>query len=281
VCPRYVAADPFEGGKQAVAECWRNLTAVGSLPLALTDNLNFGSPERPEVMGQFVRAVAGIAEACHALDFPVVSGNVSLYNETDGRAILPTPAIGGVGLLEDWRAAAALAFKAEGEAVLLAGAPHNWGAWLGQSLYLRELHGLESGSPPPVDLAQEKRVGDFVRGAIRDGLVTAAHDLADGGLAVALAEMAMASGIGASLELPEDAEPVAALFGEDQNRYLLTVTKEAQEILLRRSAAAGISLLRIGKTGGAQLRLGELAQIAVSELRDRHEGWFPVFMGEA
>ena len=194
---------PFEGGKQAVAECWRNLTAVGATPLAVTDNLNFGNPEKPEIMGQLVRAIEGIGEACRALDFPIVSGNVSLYNETNGEAILPTPAIGGVGLIDDWRKSATLAFKAEGEAILLAGAPPGWGTHLGQSLYLREILGREDGPPPPVDLAHEKRVGDFVRGLIRDGLVTAVHDLSDGGLAVALAEMAMASGIGATVDEPD------------------------------------------------------------------------------
>ena len=160
------------------------------MPLALTDNLNFGNPERPEIMGQLVGCIRGIGEACRALDFPVVSGNVSLYNETNGRAILPTPTIGGVGLLDDFRASATLAFKAEGEAILLVGETQGW---LGQSLYLREICGREEGAPPPVDLAAERRHGEFVRALIRDGLVTAVHDLSDGGLLVALAEMAMAS----------------------------------------------------------------------------------------
>ena len=199
VTPRYCEADPFEGGKQAVAEAWRNLTAVGAQPLAITDNLNFGNPERPEIMGQFVGCVRGIGEACRALDFPVVSGNVSLYNETNGRAILPTPTIGGVGLLDDFTKSMTLAFKAEGEAILLIGETHGW---LGQSLYLRDICGREEGAPPPVDLAAERRHGDFVRGLIRDGMVTAVHDVSDGGLLVALAEMAMASGIGAVLEAP-------------------------------------------------------------------------------
>ena len=225
VTPRYVEADPFEGGKQAVAECWRNLTAVGAKPLAVTDNLNFGNPERPEIMGQLVRAIEGIGEACRALNFPVVSGNVSLYNETNGRAILPTPTIGGVGLIDDWRRTATLAFKSGGEAILLAGAPPGWGTWLGQSIYLREMHGREEGAPPPVDLGHERRVGEFVRALISEGLVTAVHDLSDGGLAVALAEMAMASGIGAIVRQP-DGDPAAAFFGEDQGRYLLTAPDE-------------------------------------------------------
>src|SRR5215208_3572381 len=173
VTPRYCEADPFEGGKQAVAEAYRNLSAVGALPLAVTDNLNFGNPERPEIMGQFVGCVRGIAAACKALDFPVVSGNVSLYNETQGRGILPTPTIGGVGLLEDFSKSATLAFKAEAEAILLiGGAP----GWLGQSLYLRDVCGREEGAPPPVDLAAERRHGDFVRGLIACGQATAVHD---------------------------------------------------------------------------------------------------------
>jgi len=280
VTPRYVEADPFEGGKQAVAECWRNLTAVGATPLAVTDNLNFGSPERAEVMGQFVRAVEGIGTACRGLDFPIVSGNVSLYNETHGEAILPTPAIGGVGLIDDWRKGATLAFKAEDETILLAGAPREFGAWLGQSLYLREVLGREEGAPPSVDLEHERRVGDFVRGLVAGGLVTAVHDLSDGGLAVALAEMAMASGIGANVEPPSDASRAALYFGEDQGRYLLTARTEVRDILNERAAAAGISLPRIGVTGGAELVLGGARPLAISQLRERHEGWFPRFMGE-
>ena len=185
VTPRYCAADPFEGGKQAVAECWRNLTAVGAEPLAVTDNLNFGNPEKPEIMGELVGAIRGISEACRALAFPVVSGNVSLYNETNGVAIPPTPAIGGVGLLADIDSAATIAFKAEGEIILLAGAPSSLGTHLGQSIYLREILGREEGPPPPVDLAGEKATGDLVRALIRARLLTAVHDLSDGGLAVA------------------------------------------------------------------------------------------------
>ncbi|MGA7267902.1 MAG: phosphoribosylformylglycinamidine synthase subunit PurL, partial [Aestuariivirga sp.] len=169
VTPRYVEADPFEGGKQAVAECWRNLTAVGSLPIAITDNLNFGNPERPEIMGQFVKAIEGISAACRALDFPVVSGNVSLYNETNGQGILPTPAIGGIGLLEDLTRMATLAFKSAGDEILLIG---GHGTHLGQSIYLREVLGREDGAPPPVDLAVEKRNGDFVRNLINTSQVS-------------------------------------------------------------------------------------------------------------
>src|SRR5215216_118709 len=220
VTPRYCEADPFEGGKQAVAEAWRNLIAVGARPLAVTDNLNFGNPERPQIMGQLVGCIRGIGEACKALDFPVVSGNVSLYNETNGRAILPTPTIGGVGLLDHFEKSATLAFKAAGDALLLVGETQGW---LGQSIYLRELCGREEGAPPPVDLALERRTGEFVRDLIRERIVTAVHDVSDGGILIALAEMAMASGIGARLYgAPVMIQPHAFWFGEDQARYVVT-----------------------------------------------------------
>jgi phosphoribosylformylglycinamidine synthase len=275
VTPRYCEADPFEGGKQAVAEAWRNLTAVGARPLALTDNLNFGNPERPEIMGQFVGCVRGIAAACEALDFPVVSGNVSLYNETQGRAILPTPTIGGVGLLDDFRKSATLAFKAEGEAILLIGGNPGW---LGQSLYLRDICGREEGAPPPVDLAAERRHGDFVRGLIQGGLATAVHDLSDGGLLVALAEMAMASGIGAELEIPAGQVPHAFWFGEDQARYVITVKPAEAAAVLDLAAGGGVPAQRLGSTGGNALILPAERPIPISNLVSRFEGWLPAYM---
>jgi phosphoribosylformylglycinamidine synthase len=279
VTPRYCAADAFEGAKQAVAECWRNLSAVGAEPLAVTDNLNFGNPEKPEIMGELVDGIRGIGEACCALAFPVVSGNVSLYNETNGAAIPPTPAIAGVGLIDDLARTATIAFKAEGEAIYLVGAPANWGQHLGQSIWLREIRGEEAGLPPPVDLAHEKRVGDLVRAAIREGVLTAVHDLSDGGLAVALAEMAMASGIGAIIEAPADARAlVQAFFGEDQGRYLVTVTAGNAEGFVRRATAASVAAVRIGTTGGNELKLGPARGIPVASLRTAHESWFPAFM---
>jgi phosphoribosylformylglycinamidine synthase len=282
VTPRYCEADPYEGGKQAVAECWRNLTATGALPLAATDNLNFGNPERPEIMGQLVHAIKGIGEACRALDFPIVSGNVSLYNETNGQGILPTPTIGGVGLLGDWQKMARIGFAAEGQPVLLVGAPEGWGTHLGQSIYLRDVHGRTDGPPPAVDLAHEKRVGDAVRGLIASGIVTACHDLSDGGLAVGLAEMAMASGIGARVDTPP-AEPVAAFFGEDQGRYLLTLSvlpgNAEWTALLANLEKSGVVVHHIGTTGSAELKLGQARGIPVSELVTTHESWFPGFMG--
>ncbi len=196
--PRYCRADPVRGGMQAVAENWRNLTAVGALPLALTDNMNFGNPEKPEIMGEFAGCVEGMREACLALDYPVVSGNVSLYNETSGNAIWPTPVIGGVGLIADAGRAVDLALKREGNALLLSARQHP--GHFGASLYLREIEGREDGAPPPVDLAAERRNGDFVRDLIGRGLVASCHDVSDGGLFVALAEMAMAGGSGVMLD---------------------------------------------------------------------------------
>ncbi|MYZ48070.1 phosphoribosylformylglycinamidine synthase subunit PurL [Propylenella binzhouense] len=278
VTPRYVEADPYQGGMQAVAECWRNLTAAGADPLAVTDNLNFGNPEKPEIMGQFVRAVEGIGEACRRLAFPIVSGNVSLYNETQGEAILPTPAIAGVGLLPDWRLAAALTFAQAGDEILLIGAPAGaWGTHLGQSVWLREIAGREEGPPPPVDLDAEKRNGDFVRDLIRTRRATAAHDLSDGGLLVAVAEMALAAGLGAELAEPRG-PAAAALFGEDQGRYLVTLRTDEAAPVLEAAAAAGVAACRIGRVSGrAELRVGGEA-VSLSDLRAAHEGWFPAFM---
>jgi phosphoribosylformylglycinamidine synthase II len=276
VTPRYCEADPVEGGKQAVAEAWRNITAVGGRPLAVTDNLNFGNPEKPEVMGQFVGCIRGIGEACRALDFPVVSGNVSLYNETQGRSILPTPTIGGVGLLDDVKVHATIAFRAAGEALVLIGETKGW---LGQSVYLRDICGREAGAPPPVDLAAEKRNGDFVRGLIRSGRVRTVHDCSDGGLAVTLAEMAMAGGIGCTVDaVPDGLSAHAFLFGEDQARYVLAVPDEEAEAILREAAAAGVPAARIGSTGGETLTLPDEAPISLERLRTAHESWLPAYM---
>jgi phosphoribosylformylglycinamidine synthase len=278
VTPRYCEADPFEGGKQAVAEAWRNLIAVGARPLAVTDNLNFGNPERPEIMGQFVYCVRGIAEACRALDFPVVSGNVSLYNETNGRAILPTPTIGGVGLLDDLTKSVNLAFKKGGEAILLIG---EFAGWLGQSAYLATILGREEGAPPPVDLTREKRHGNFVRSLIGERKLTAVHDLSDGGLLVALAEMALASGIGAELSARPERLPAHAFwFGEEQARYVVTASADDLPEIEKRAEAAGIALHRLGTTGGDRLTLPGEDPILVATLKAAHESWLPRYMNE-
>ena len=272
VNPVYCEADPYEGGKQAVAEVWRNLSAVGAEPLASTDNLNFGNPERPEIMAQFVHAIKGIGEACRALNFPIVSGNVSLYNETNGVGILPTPTMAGVGILPNVDQMATVAFKNDNDAVLLVG---GHGSHMGQTMALRELIGGDFGPPPSVDLELEKKNGDFVRDIIRKGLVTACHDISSGGLGVAVAEMAIKGDIGASITLPGDA--ATALFSEDQARYVITCTREQRDAVLDTAENAGIEIEAIGKTGGNNLEAG--GTISLETLREAYEGWFPEFMG--
>jgi phosphoribosylformylglycinamidine synthase len=274
--PRYCQADPEAGGAQAVAEAWRNITAVGARPLAITDNMNFGNPEKPEIMGQFAAAIRGMANACRALDFPVVSGNVSLYNETDGRAILPTPAIGGVGVLEDAAKAVGIGLPPWLDLVLIGRTQ----GWLGQSLWLREMLGREDGAPPPVDLEAEKRNGDFVRNLILSGQVRACHDVSDGGLLVAVAEMAMAGNTGARLLThPRETPGHAFWFGEDQGRYVLAVPDGAA--VLRAAEAAAIPAMRLGTSGGGDLTLPDGGTISVAELRAAHERFFPAWMDRA
>jgi phosphoribosylformylglycinamidine synthase len=282
--PRYCYADPVEGGKQAVAEAYRNLCAVGAKPLAITNCLNFGNPQRPEIMGQFAGCVEGMAEACRALDFPVVSGNVSLYNETkneDGSslAILPTPAIGGVGLLEDWRASATVAIKAADEHLVLIG--HS-DSHVGQSLWLEVIHGRREGAPPPVDLAAEKRAGECIRQLIVEGLVTAVHDCSDGGAAVAVAEMALAGNVGMTMSVvAQIPNPGAILFGEDQGRYVVT-TRDPDRVRAIANEAK-LFAVPIGTTGGDALvfdlvdRGGEQS-VSLKDLRAAHESFFPGLM---
>jgi len=279
--PRYCLAAPAQGGRQAVAEAYRNITATGALPLAVTDNMNFGNPERPEIMGQFVGCIEGMREACLALDTPVVSGNVSLYNETEGQAILPTPVIGGVGLIENVLKAVSVPFKEAGETIVVIG--DTFGE-IGQSLYLR-IAMPEAGNkyaPPPVDLSAERRNGDFVRGQILSGHVTACHDVSDGGLLVAIAEMAMSGDIGCKIEpaLVHDCPLNDWMFGEDQARYVVT-TKDPDG-LIAAAREAGVSANRIGVTGGADLvvhvEMLERGRVPVAALRDIHEGWLPGYM---
>ena len=276
VTPRYCLADPVEGGRQAVAEAWRNLTAVGADPVAITDCLNFGSPERPEIMGQFAGAVEGMSDACRALDFPVVSGNVSFYNETNGRAIMPTPAVGGVGILPDISRMARAASSRDGGILLVIGAERGH---LGQSVYQRDIVGDVKGAPPPVDLARERAAGDMVRGLIRDGLVRAVHDCSDGGLYVAIAEMAMAGNVGADIVTDGTDLPVhALLFGEDQGRYVIAAAPADVDAILARARADGVGARRTGRTGGIGLTVNGADPISLEDLRRVHEGWLPDYM---
>jgi phosphoribosylformylglycinamidine synthase len=275
--PRYCFADPKMGGAQAVSESWRNLTAVGATPLAITDNMNFGNPQRPEIMGQFVGCIEGMAEACRALDYPVISGNVSLYNETNGKGILPTPVIGGVGVIADVAKSAPIAFGQPGEVILVVGETKGH---LGQSIYLRELHGREDGAPPPVDLAAERRNGDFIRTQILAGVVTACHDCADGGLLVAIAEMAMAGDLGATVRAQENlAVPAHAFwFGEDQARYVATVAMGSADGFLSEARKAGVPVTVLGETGSGALTLVDSGTISVADLKATHEAFFPDLM---
>ena len=287
--PRYVHADPYEGGKQAIAEAWRNLCAVGARPLAVTNCLNFANPQRPEIMSQFVHALEGMGDACRALDFPIVSGNVSLYNESKatggGSAILPTPAIGGVGVIDDAAKMTTPAFKAAGDAIYLV-APEFWAkpdptrSHLGQSLWLAVIEGREEGLAPPVDLAAERGAGEIVRRLIAEGLLSAVHDLSDGGLAVALAEMALSGNLGAQLARNVAYTPAQWWFGEDQARYVVTVSPDKAEAFNRILAegpespeAELVGFTRIGTVGGDTL-LGQ----SLTKLREAHESFFAEWM---
>ncbi|MEO1642846.1 MAG: phosphoribosylformylglycinamidine synthase subunit PurL [Pseudomonadota bacterium] len=311
--PRYVAADPYEGGKQAVAEAYRNLSAVGAKPIAITDNLNFGNPERPEVMGQIVKAIEGMAEACRTLDFPVVSGNVSLYNETDGVGIPPTPVVGGVGLIEDLSKVSTLKGAQPGDVLILIGETKGH---MGASLYAREILGLdgeEAGPPPPVDLEIEKRNADFVRSLIEQGLVNAVHDVSDGGIACTVAEMALASGLKIWADLDTlsghtakgDGQSIFPefLFAEDNARYLLAASPELagqivklaqdEEVPIDHYAKAGFDNQETSKDSHIRWRDGEDLvfyddtgsiesgiYLSLSRLREAHESWLPGYMNK-
>jgi phosphoribosylformylglycinamidine synthase len=276
VTPRYCYADPFEGGKQAVAETWRNITASGGKPLALTDCMNFGNPERPEIMAEFAEAIEGMAEACRALDFPVVSGNVSLYNETNGVAIPPTPAIGGVGLIADNRRVATLALKPEDEVIVLIGAE---AGWLGQSLYQDYATGRFEGAPPPVDLASERKAGDFVRGLIEAGVTRTVHDISDGGLLVALAEMALGGNRGLRYVAHPELPSHAAAFGEDQGRYLVAAARSNAQSLIEEARALGLPARIAASVEGDEIVISSDDKLDLSQIRETHEGWLPNYMG--
>jgi phosphoribosylformylglycinamidine synthase II len=275
VTPRYCRPDPFEGGKQAVAEAWRNLTAVGATPLAVTDNLNYGNPQKPEIMWEIVAGIDGIGAACRALDFPVIGGNCSLYNETNGEGILPTPAIGAVGLMKDVTKMATVAFKRAGDVIILIGETRGH---LGQSIYLREIEGREEGAAPKVDLAAEKKNGDFVRGLIEAGRVDTVHDVSDGGVAVTIAEMAMPRGIGAGVGLAGLPDAIAFWFGEDQARYVIAAPFAQAEKIMAEATAAAITVAELGKTGGDKITLDDKDSVTVAALKAGFEAWFPNFM---
>ena len=274
--PRYVLADPEEGGKQAVAESWRNLIAVGAEPLAITDCLNFGNPEKPEIMGQIVGAITGMAEACRVLSYPVVSGNVSLYNETHGVGVQPTPAVGGVGLLKDASKRVGSAFTNVGDAIFVIGKTLGH---LGSSLYLREVLESEEGAPPPVNLATEKKHGEFVRSLIADGrLVSACHDISDGGLLVALAEMCLPRGLGAQVRFASSLPAHAYAFGEDQARYIIAIPANAKDEVMVRLNQADIPFDDLGTVIADLLIVEDIMRVPVAHLHNMNEAWLPNYM---
>lgn len=276
VTPRYCYADPFEGGKQAVAETWRNITATGAQPLAITNCLNFGNPQRPEIMGQFVGCIQGMDAACRTLNYPVISGNVSLYNETNGKGIHPTPAIGGVGLLHDYHKAIGTGLNEEGLDLYLVG---HAGSHLGCSIYLRDiLKAKDLGPPPPVDLEAELRNGNFVRTAIADEIICAAHDVSDGGLLVALAEMILSGTVGAKISVAGD-DPYGFWFGEDQGRYVIAVHGGSE--IEARAAKDGVLIQKVAQSSGQELTFADGVSISRAGLAMPHEGWMPGFMGSS
>jgi phosphoribosylformylglycinamidine synthase len=276
VTPRYVLADPVMGTKQAVVETWRNLTAVGADPIAITDNMNFANPERPEVMGQFVGSVKGMAEACRVLDYPVVSGNVSLYNETNGVGIPPTPAIGGVGLVPDITKTASVALSGDGNLLILIGREQGW---LGQSLYQQIIVGKVEGAPPPVDLADEIKAGNLIRSLIRSGRVGAVHDVSDGGLLVALVEMALSGKRGIELFGYEGKLPAHAIwFGEDQGRYIVEAKPDVAEEIIERARLLALPARILGRTGGDALVVRGEPPMPLAAIRSAHERWLPGYM---
>jgi len=292
--PRYCYADPYEGGKQAVAEAYRNLCAVGARPLAVTNCLNFGNPERPEIMAQLTGCLEGMGEACRALDFPIVSGNVSLYNESKatGRvsAILPTPAIGGVGLIDDYAKMATIGFKAAAQKILLIGADARAAPEIGQSLWLHVCCGMQAGPPPKVDLEAEKRRGELVHKLLDERMVTAVHDVSDGGVLVAVAEMALASNIGARLlvnafEDRVDSEKIRhawSVFGENQGRYVVTEPYDTH-IVEKLAQEAGVGCCFIGWTGTDEISLGTEdaiteGEVSLADLRQAHQSFFRDWM---
>ncbi|MGB0161931.1 MAG: phosphoribosylformylglycinamidine synthase subunit PurL [Candidatus Puniceispirillaceae bacterium] len=276
--PRYVDADPFEGGTQAVAEAWRNICATGAIPLAVTNNLNFGNPEKQDIMAQIVGSVNGMGKACKVLNTPVVSGNVSLYNETDGEAIQPCPVIGMVGLIDNWKQAVGAGFTAPDKAIFVIGQTAEMtDGWLGNSVFARVIAEREGGAPPPVDLDKEKAHGQFVQAQITAGQITTCHDIGDGGLLVAVAEMALSGAVGAALSHPDGDTVLAWAFGEDQARYIVQVDDaEAFAALLAEQAIDGC---QIGTTSAHQtLTVGQNVTISIEELRTRHEGKLPQMM---
>ncbi|AKK20540.1 phosphoribosylformylglycinamidine synthase subunit PurL [Candidatus Liberibacter africanus] len=275
VTPRYVKADPFEGTKQAVAECWRNIIATGAKPLAITDNLNFGNPEKEEIMGQFVHSIKGMRESCQILNMPIVSGNVSFYNETNGQSIFPTPTIAGVGVLSDWSLMARIDSAHDEDLIFMIG---NDGSHLDCSIYSIECALGDIGPPPKVDCHLEKRHGDFILSMINTKKITACHDISTGGLIISLAEMAISSGKGMNIILPIEEDPTPFLFAEDQGRYVICIPPEIQDSVVSEANRKNIPWRHLGKVSGDALSINKILDIPVAILQEKYESWFPQFI---
>ena len=275
--PRYCSADPEEGGKQVVAESWRNITSVGALPIAITDCMNFGNPEKEEIMGQFAGVVTGMIEACQILDYPVVSGNVSLYNETNGKGINPTPAIGGVGLIEDLNHFSTAFLKRDNDNLLIIGKTNGH---LGQSIYLKEILNITSGQPPKVNLEDERKIGNTIRDLININKLDTVHDISDGGFLIALAEMSISGGIGVKLNLDEGSMNHRFLFGEDQGRYIIAIPDSMLTSITDILISKNIFYQNIGKSYGEKIILNDNEEIQIKSLKKIHENWFKNYLKE-
>ena len=275
--PRYCSADPIEGGRQVIAESWRNITSVGAMPIAITDCMNFGNPEKEEIMGQFAGVVTGMIEACETLDYPVVSGNVSLYNETNGKGINPTPAIGGVGLIKDLNHFSTPSIKREDDNILLLGQTNGY---LGQSIYAKEILNNTSGLPPKIDLKSEKKIGDTVRDLININKIDTVHDVSDGGFLVALAEMSISGNIGVRINLDKENLNDKFLFGEDQGRYIISISDKQMSEITKIFNDREIFFQKVGKTCGKKLIINDNEEVEIEVLKNLHENWFNKYLEE-
>jgi phosphoribosylformylglycinamidine synthase len=275
---RFGALDPYLGAVHAVAEAARNVAVTGAVPLAITNCLNFGNPERPEVMGQFIESIRGIADACRALDTPVTGGNVSFYNETGASAIWPTPVIGMLGLLEDYRLRVPTGFPAAGLTVYLLGETF---AELGGSEFADVVLRMVSGRPPALDLERERALVDLLCAAADDDLLASAHDCSEGGLAVALAEAAIADGHGFAVTISSDLPDHVALFSESASRAIVSVAPDREDRAMELAIAHGVPMTRLGETGGPRVVFDGMFETTVDELRDVFEGAIPRLLGEA
>ena len=275
--PRYCSADPVEGGRQVIAESWRNITSVGAMPIAITDCMNFGNPEKEEIMGQFAGVVTGMIEACETLDYPVVSGNVSLYNETNGKGINPTPAIGGVGLIKDLNHFSTPSIKREDDNILLLG---QTSGYLGQSIYAKEILNNTSGLPPKIDLKSEKKIGDTVRDLININKIDTVHDVSDGGFLVALAEMSISGNIGVRINLDKENLNDKFFFGEDQGRYIISISDKQMSEITKIFNDREIFFQKVGKTCGKKLIINDNEEVEIEVLKNLHENWFNKYLEE-